>query len=452
MAHSTTTTEHGDAARDPAGWRASTAAPYGLVPIIAMVLLTIVDAAETSVTSGVLPQLQAEWGFGDLAAGAIPTASVIAGLAVVLPAGYLADRTNRTRMLSIVVAIWSVVTLGSTMALSFGMFFVTRTLLGAAQSVDNPSVSSLITDWYGPAARARAFGYQRVSLAVGAGIGAAVGGIVGESLGWRWAYGAFIVPGLLVAWLVARQPEPQRGALEGHGRAHEVRDDTGKSLRERFDAAMGDVRLVMAVPTARLMFYGLTVYAAVLGATIFWLPTFFGRVHGLGEGRAASIAAGILGVGTLTGAIIGGELGDRRHVEDRPVRLTIMLVGMAGGLGLFGAAVAIGGLGPQSVVMLVGLGFAGMVASTFPAVIADVVPAARRGIAYSLFQLIVNVGIAVGPLVIGAISDATDSLRTAFLMVLPLAAVGTVVMFRARAHYVLDMAARRAEESKEVAP
>lgn len=436
-------------------WRASEAAPYGLLPVMAMVLLTMVDAAESRVMSGVLPTLQDEWGFGDFAAGAIPTAALLAGLGLILPAGYLADRARRTRLLAVVVALWSVVTLGSALAVSFGMFFATRTLLGAAQSIDNPSVSSLLTDWYAPAARARAFGYQRVSLAVGGGLGAAIGGIVGEAAGWRWAFAVFVAPGLLVAWFVARQPEPPRGALDADGEAREVEpspvptistDVDAVDRRSRTREVLDDARDVLRIPTARLLFVGLSIYAAVLGAVIFWLPSFFGRIHDLGEGRAASIGAAVLGIGSLTGAIIGGELGDRRHAEDRPFRMTLALVGMAGGLGLFGLGVTLDRLAPQVLLMLVGMGFAGLIASTFPAIIADVVPAARRGIAYSLFQLIVNLGLAVGPLAVGGISEATDSLRMAFLVCLPLAAVGASIMARGRSHYVMDMGRRRTGE------
>jgi hypothetical protein len=41
---------------------------------------------------------------------------------------------TRTRIIGVGVAIWSVITLGSAVAVSFAMFFVTRVALGAADN------------------------------------------------------------------------------------------------------------------------------------------------------------------------------------------------------------------------------------------------------------------------------------------------------------------------------
>ena len=119
---------------------------------------------EANFIPGVLSLLQDEWGFGDTAAGAIPTAMAIAGLVVTLPAGYLADRHNRTTVLALVVASWSVFTLASALATSFAMFFAIRVLLGTAAHIDNPCSSSLITDFYPAESRARVFALQRAAL------------------------------------------------------------------------------------------------------------------------------------------------------------------------------------------------------------------------------------------------------------------------------------------------
>lgn len=439
-----------DAPVEPRGWRASKAAPYGLVPALAMVALTAVDGADGGITSGALPFLQEEFGFGDFAAGVIPTMSLVAGVLLVLPAGYLADRANRTRLLSIIVLSWSFVTLGSVVAVSFGMFLATRTVLGAAGAMDNPSVSSLLADWYAPSARARAYGYQRVSLAVGIALGTAIGGIVGEALGWRWAFGVIIVPGLLVSLLVAKQPEPPRGGLD-ELEAMPVEPEVllpmapaPTTLGERFQLALADAREVIRIPTIRHVMVGLGVYAWTLGATVFWLPTFLGRVHDIGEGRAATLAAAVVGLGALLGAVVGGELADRRHDTTRPVRMTMLVVAMGLGLGLFMLAVAVSVLALQLVLLLVAFLFIGSIAAVFPAVIADVVPVERRGAGFSVFQFLIMSGQALGPLTIGGISDLSGSLRFAFLAMGPLAVLGTLQSLRGRAHYVADMRAAQA--------
>src|SRR5690606_1297748 len=126
-----------------------------------------------------------------------PTAASLAGLLVTLPAGYLADRYRRTRLLTVVLASWALLTTASALATGFWVFFAIRVVIGSAHSLDNPSASSLIADFHPPAARARVFAVQRAAWTVGASIGIALGGVLGETFGWRVPFLVMSVPGLL---------------------------------------------------------------------------------------------------------------------------------------------------------------------------------------------------------------------------------------------------------------
>ena len=159
--------------------------PYGLAPVLVLVAASFIDGMESNFIPGVLSLLQKEFHFGDTAAGAIPAAMAIAGLIVTLPAGYLADRTNRKRLLAIVVASWSVFTLASGLATTFVMFFVIRVILGAAANIDNPLSASLVTDFYPASSRARVFAFIRAGGYVGLALGIAIGGALGQAFGWR---------------------------------------------------------------------------------------------------------------------------------------------------------------------------------------------------------------------------------------------------------------------------
>jgi MFS family permease len=196
------------------GIHAFQTAPYGWAPVIIMVAVGIVDRVESSITSAVLPQLQAEFAIGDTVAGAIPTAVIIAGALALLPAGYLADRYNRSNLIALVVFTWAILLVGTAMAATFAMFFAMRVLLGAADSIDNPASSSLLADAYPPLARAKVFGWARVTTAIGGSLGTIYGGVVGGLLGWRWAFALIIIPGLLCSWLCWRLREPARGFID----------------------------------------------------------------------------------------------------------------------------------------------------------------------------------------------------------------------------------------------
>ena len=87
-----------------AGW-----GPYGRRPARVLAAVAFVDAVDRGILPGVLTQVQDDIGFSDTQAGLLGTAFVLTGFLVVLPAGYLADRARRTRVIAVVLALWGVI-------------------------------------------------------------------------------------------------------------------------------------------------------------------------------------------------------------------------------------------------------------------------------------------------------------------------------------------------------
>ena len=71
--------------------------------------------------------------------------------------------------------------------------------------------------------------------------------------------------------------------------------------------------------------------------------------------------------------------------------------------------------------------FSAFALPTLTACVADVVPARDRGLGFGMLQVAATVGGAIGPLLVGAVSDITDSLTTGVVPLLPLLAVGGVL-------------------------
>nr|BFE79868.1 hypothetical protein GCM10020093_024690 [Planobispora longispora] len=129
-------------------------------PLAVLFLVGLVDRIEANLLSGLLPMIQAEWKISDTVAGSIPTASALAAAIVTLPAGYLADRYSRTRIIAVVVFCWGLATLGSGLATGFAVFYAMRVFLAAAESIDNPASGSLIADYYPPSRGPRRTGWS----------------------------------------------------------------------------------------------------------------------------------------------------------------------------------------------------------------------------------------------------------------------------------------------------
>ena len=443
---------------------ASTSAPFGWRPAAVLTAVNLVDGAESAVVIGALPLLQDEWSFSDAWAGAIATTAAIAGLFALLPAGWMADHLRRTRVLGLVLATWALLTTASAAAVAFWMFFLVRALLGAAMHIDNPPASSLLADSYAPGLRGRVFGYQRVAFVVGTAIGIGIGGGVGDLLGWRAAFLVMVVPGLVVAWLCWRLPEPARGALD------QVRDELADgsttpessaahaALLEELElgpldelehgggvrAQLARVRDTLRIPTVRSLYLGLTVAFLGFNGIAFWLPTYFERTHDLTEGAAAGITAAAALIAGLGGSITGGILGDRRERRGVGGRIDIVVVSLGVGGLLLLAALAITPLALQVVLITAAAFVLSLSFPNFAAATADVLPARTRGTGFALFTFLLTLGGALGPLVVGAVSDVTDSLGLALAIAVLPTLPGAIVVTRARATVAGDAAAAQA--------
>ena len=144
--------------------------------------VAFVDAVDRGILPGVLTQVQDDIGFSDTQAGLLGTAFVLTGFLVVLPAGYLADRARRTRVIAVVLALWGVISALNALVRTFWQFLLVRAALGIGETVDNPSSQSLIADYYPPDVRGRAFALQRATPFFGQAIGLGVAGGVAALL------------------------------------------------------------------------------------------------------------------------------------------------------------------------------------------------------------------------------------------------------------------------------
>jgi MFS family permease len=428
--------------------RPSRVGPSGWGPAAILTAVALVDAMDQGVVPGTLSQLQDEWGFSDTLGGAIPTAALLVGFLALVPAGWMADHLRRVRVLTIVVASWALLTVLSGLATSFAMFFAVRMALGGASHIDNPVSSSLLADSYPPLARGRVFAVQRISFVVGTGIGIGIGGIVGEWLGWRAAFLVVVVPGLVVAALVSTLHEPVRGGMdsvtlgdteEPPAAILEEIEDTAPAIGARgLRVYLREFGGILRIPTVRTIGIGLTV--TVLGFTgiAYWLPSYLERDFDMSEGGAAAVTAAIAVTAGLLGAILGGTLGDRFESARAGSRITATGVAV-----LLGSTLLLVGFGVQVLVVtavVVGLG-AMLLAAAFPnlaAAAADVLPASRRGTGYAVLGFLLTLGSALGPLVIGGISELSGSLQLAMLLgVLP-ALPGSLVVLRGRSTFAAD--------------
>ncbi len=441
------------AGRSPVPVPVQRAAPFGWSVAALLALVTLVDRIEANIVAGALPAIQEEFGIGDAAGGGLATAAALAGLLLVIPAGRLADTRTRTRLLAFVVLSWSVLTLGSGIATTFVFLLIMRVLLGAAAQMEQPLVNSLIADYYPPKSRVRAYGIDKFAYFGGLPLGVVLGGVLTQAFGWRAAFFAVAIPGVVIAFLVSRLREPARGIGDRIGALADgaTADDspivpaesaTASESSTTAQSAQPSIRQVFAqlwaVRTYRYVVVGLAITFFGTAGLFFWLPSYLSRTQGLEEGAAAAIAGSVGFFGILVGTIIGSWLGDRYHRVRPNWRLQLGGVGLF----LFGINLAIAILVPifwlQVLLLFTTNCFSSAALPNLTAAVADVIPARIRGLGFSATQFLLILGGALGPGLVGGVSQLTGSLDVAFLALLVPITVGAVVVLAGRGGYDAD--------------
>ncbi len=410
---------------------------YRLVVLAMLVLVYAFNFIDRQIVGILAVPIKADLGLTDTQLGLMGgLAFALFYTALGIPIAMLADRGNRTTIMTVALVLWSAMTAACGFALNFWQLFLARLGVGVGEAGGVAPAYSLVADYFPPHQRARALGVYSFGIPVGSALGIVFGGYIAHWVDWRTAFLVVGVAGIVIApvfKLVVR--EPQRG---------------------RFDVARGahrpaGLRDVMRVLLAKRAFWGLSFGAAassMMGyGLFFWLPSFFVRSHGMALVDASLYFGAILLFGGVAGIWLGGWLADRFGAARRRAYALIPAIAFVATVPFYVGAVTSSSLVVSFVLFLVptalGLVWLGPVLSA----IQHIVPPGMRATASAIFLFVNNlIGIGLGSVALGALSDAlsarygADSLRYAIL-------VGTVCYFVAAALFLLS--AKRLERDWE---
>lgn len=308
--------------------------------------------------------------------------------------------TNRVRLMSACLAIWSVMTALCGAAQSFGQMLLARIGVGIGEAGCTPTAHSLISDTVAPEKRSSAIAFFGLGIPVGSMLGLVIGGVVSDLYGWRTALLMAAAPGLLLAValpLLIREPRHSSGgagpgaASGGGGFGHFL---TG--LSEIFSSRAFTFVFVAASLTAFLS-YGKGV----------WILILFQRSHGFSAGETGLLLGLVLGVAGLLGTWLGGQIADRFGKRDKRYVLLLPAIGMviATPILFFGYAAT----DWRVAILLLFLPTALNAAYYGPAYscVQGLVRPQARAVAASMVVFGQNlIGLGLGPLAFGALSDA----------------------------------------------
>ena len=404
-----------------------------------LTLISSFNYFDRSLLGLVLPLIKAEMRVSDTILG------LVSGLAFVLfysllgiPMAWAADRWSRRNIIAIGFFFWSVMTALTGFVSNIWQLAAARFLMGAGEACGVAPSNSMIADLFRPARRPLALSIFGTAFAISSILFFPVAVWIAEAHGWRAAYAAAGVPGVLLAALFyVTVREPGRGASEGR-KASPPNVAFLETLR-----FMSGARTYLLL-LAGVIFMGADVYAAGT-----WNSTLLVRVHGLKIHEIATIIGPVRGTLVAVGAVLGGFLTDRLGRVDPRWRLYIP--------GLACLAVV-----PADLAFLLGdsksVWVSGFVASSLftllhqgpiYAAVLNVAQQRMRATATAIMLFCSSLlGMVLGPLLIGWLNDRLSSLYGSFTirysmlcLVLAVAFAGLCFCFAARS---LEADTRRA--------
>ena len=201
-------------------------AAWSLLILIAISGSSYVDRGVLGIVAQPVAQ---ELGLGDAELG------LLGGLAFALffalfavPIARITERRSRIAVITVCLSVWSLMTALCGFAGHFWQLFILRMGVGVGEGGCSPAIMSLLSDQHPPQRRATIFALVGAGAAFGTMIGYACAGWVAQHFGWRAAFIAVGVPGLLLALIfVMTVKEPRRGAFD----ASSEHDTEAPSLR-----------------------------------------------------------------------------------------------------------------------------------------------------------------------------------------------------------------------------
>ena len=359
--------------------------------------------------------------------------------------GLIADTTHRPRFAALGVGLWSLLTAASGAARGFVSLAIPRVFIGVGEATLTPTALSMVADRFPARQFGLASGAYYAGVPLGAGLAYFVAATLGVQVGWRNCFFLIGAVGLVLAVVLALQPDPRVRPTGG---------DAGAGIRGMLALLPQLFAAMKRSPALPLtMLGGVGVHFAVGGAqfdTLWWKEELHLDIGPL----FLKIALMYATVG-VAGNILGGLAADwwlRITGQGRPMFVALLLLVMTP-LGFLYRLTDHAGL-----LFWIGVGtgifqLAAMYGAAY-ATIQELVPVRIRATAVAIFILAVNViglgiSVTVGGFMIDAFAKAGHAkpITDMMLMMTAASAIAIPCFLLAALRFQKDRAALAAYEA-----
>jgi MFS transporter, Spinster family, sphingosine-1-phosphate transporter len=376
------------------------------------VVLMVFDYIDRQIVASMFPFLKAAWNLTDKELGSLVSVVSITVAVLGIPVAWVADRLSRVKSIVVMAVTWSLATIACMFTQSYWQLLVARAFIGVGEAGYGSVGAAMVSTHFPARMRGSVLGGFFASASVGIVLGTILGGVIASRWGWQSAFGIVGVPGLLIAlgYLFVRDYKTVDATPGAAGILQRKPSMFGTIFRSR---------------TVRWVCVGAAAQLIAVSALWSWLPSYLNRTYALPPDKAGLQTALVVLLGAVGSVVLGAvvDFSGRRNSRGKFIAISILsLATLATLVTAFGAQRFGVDLGAEAQFRLILLGgfFATCTVGPAAAFVIDVIHPGVRSTGASALSLFQNLfGLAAGPFMAGALSDAVG-LETA-LTLTPLA-------------------------------
>lgn len=296
-------------------------------------VLASLDNAAIALIPSMVPEIEATFGVGTAAVGALTAIQIIVTALTAVGWGYLADSGSRKQLLLFGTLIWSAAMGMSGLTTSFWVLFGLQVVAGVGLGSIASVGFSVISDFVAPKRRGLAMSFWGLSQ----GIGTLIGSLLASQAGAGNHTPPFMIlalAGLVFALLYLLTFDPPRGYKEPELAALQESGDPYE-----YTISKEQLADVAKIKTNRwLVLQGLT--AQVAYGSLIWVPLLYqekviAQGYSVTTGqKVGGLFAALFTVGALF-SILAGHIGDRWQRKNLGGRAYVSSIGILGAIPFF---------------------------------------------------------------------------------------------------------------------
>ncbi|RKE38150.1 D-galactonate transporter [Paraburkholderia sp. BL23I1N1] len=402
--------------------------------VVALLFLAgVINYLDRAALSIAAPLIQKDLNFSHAQMGVVFSSFFIGYALFNFVGGVLSDKVGAKRVFGTAMGVWSIFCGATALATGIGSLIVLRVLFGMGEGPFSSSNSKMVNNWFPRKEVASAIGVISSGTPLGGALAGPVVGFMAVQFGWRWAFVAIMLLGLLwlVFWAATTTEHPHENSRVTPDEIELIRAGQAdeQAIAHSADGERLGLRHFLRKPIILATAFAFFSYNYVLFFFLSWFPTYLTEAHHLSlrDMSFATVIPWLLGsIGLAAGGFISDFI---LRLTGKPLLSRKLVLGSC--LGAAAVCVALAGrvASTQSAVALmsVSIFFLYVTGAVYWAVIQDTVPREHVGGVGGFVHLLANLAGVIGPAVTGFIVEATHGNYTsAFVLAGAIAVLGAV--------------------------